>query len=68
MAIKKCKAVRLGITHDFLATNRKQGGLPVRATLPFAALLLVNWESYMTPVRPEYTKTLLQRDGSLYFL
>jgi hypothetical protein len=34
MAIKKCVAVGLGVIYDSQATNRKQGGLPVRAPLP----------------------------------
>ncbi len=34
MAIKKCVAVRKGVIYDSQATNRKQGGLPVRASLP----------------------------------
>jgi hypothetical protein len=41
MAIKKYVAVRLGVLYDSHATNQKQGGLPVRAPLPPAALLLV---------------------------
>jgi hypothetical protein len=35
--------------YDSQATNRKQGGLPMRAPLPPSALLLVAWLSYMTP-------------------
>jgi hypothetical protein len=34
MAIKKCVAVRLEIIYDYQATNRKQGGLPVRVPSP----------------------------------
>ncbi len=34
MARKKCVAVRLGVIYDFLVTNKKQEGLPVRAALP----------------------------------
>ncbi len=38
-------------------------------SLPPAALLLVAWESSMTPSRPDYTKkTPLQKGGSSYFL
>jgi hypothetical protein len=61
---KKCIAVRLGIIYDFQATNRKQGGLPVRAPIPPTALLVVTWELYVTPSRPEYTKKPPQSDGS----
>jgi hypothetical protein len=43
---KKHTTVQLGVMYDSQATNRKQGGLPVRAILP-AALLLVTWESYV---------------------
>jgi hypothetical protein len=32
--------MRLGVTKDYQAANRKQGGHPVRAPLPAAALLL----------------------------
>jgi hypothetical protein len=60
--------VRLEVTDDSQATNRKKGRLPVRAPLPSAALLLVAWESYMTPSHPEYTKTPPQTGGSFYFL
>ncbi len=31
---KKCVAIRLGVIYDSQATNRKQGGLPVRAPSP----------------------------------
>jgi hypothetical protein len=34
MAIKKGVAVWLGVIYDPQTTNRKQGGLPVRAPLP----------------------------------
>ncbi len=34
MAKKRGIAVRLGVIYDFQASNRKQGGLPVRAPLP----------------------------------
>ncbi len=34
MAIKKCIAVPLGVLYGSQATNRKQGGLPVRAAFP----------------------------------
>ncbi len=67
MAIKKSMAVWLGAIYDSQATNRKQRELPVRAPPP-AALLLVTWESYMTPSWPEYTKTPLLAGGSSYFL
>ncbi len=36
--------------------------------LPPAALLLVAWESYMTPSWPEYTKKIPKTGGSTYFL
>jgi hypothetical protein len=42
VAIKKYIAVWLGVMYDSQATNRKQGGLPVRAPSP-TALLLVTW-------------------------
>ncbi len=45
---KKYVAMRLKVIYDSQATNRKQGGLPVTAPPP-AALLLVAWESYITP-------------------
>jgi hypothetical protein len=58
MAIKNCIAVQLGVICDSQVTNRKQGGLPVRAPLSPAALLLVAWDSYTctTPSRLEYKK------------
>jgi hypothetical protein len=34
MDIKNGIAVRLGVTYGSRATNRKQGGLPLRASLP----------------------------------
>ncbi len=34
MAIKKCVAMGLGVIYESQATNRKKGGLPVRAPLP----------------------------------
>jgi hypothetical protein len=34
MAIKKCIAMRLGVIYDSQVTNRKQGGIPVRAQPP----------------------------------
>jgi hypothetical protein len=34
MAMKKWVAMRLGVTYDSQAINRKQGGIPVRALLP----------------------------------
>jgi hypothetical protein len=55
MAIKKCVAVRLGVVFDSRVTNRKQGGLPMRAPPP-ATFLLVALGSYMTPSWPEDTK------------
>ncbi len=65
---KKCETVRLGVIYDSQATNRKLGGIPVRALLPPAALLLVAWESYVTPSQPEYTKRPSRTGGSSYFL
>jgi hypothetical protein len=56
MAIKKYVAVRLGVIYDSQVTNSKQGGLPLRTTLPPATLLLVAWESYVTLSRQESTK------------
>jgi hypothetical protein len=41
MVMKKCVAVLLGVIYDFQVTNKKQGGLPLRAPLLPAALLLV---------------------------
>jgi hypothetical protein len=34
MALKNCIAVLLGVIYDSQETNRKQGGLPVRASSP----------------------------------
>jgi hypothetical protein len=48
--------------------NRKQERLPVRTSLSLATLLLVAWESYMTPSRPKSTKTPPYTGGSFYFL
>jgi hypothetical protein len=63
MAIhKKDITVRLGVIYDSQATNRKQGGLPVRA-----ACLLVAYIC-MTPSRLEYTKTPPETGGSFYIL
>jgi hypothetical protein len=53
-AVKKFIALRLG--------------LPVRAPLPPTTLLLVAWESDMTPSLSEYIKTLQQTGGSFYIL
>jgi hypothetical protein len=52
MVVKKCIAVWLEVIYDSQATNGKQGGLPVKIPIPTGALLLVAWESYMTPSRP----------------
>jgi hypothetical protein len=67
MAIKKCGAERLGVIYDSQTTNRKKGGQTVRVPLPSAALLLVALKSYMTFIRPEYTKTPPQTGGTFYF-
>jgi hypothetical protein len=40
MSIKKCIAMWLGVLYDSQATNRKQGGLSVRAAL------CTTWHSY----------------------
>ncbi len=62
---KKVIAVRLGFIYD---QYRKHRVLPaITATLP-GALVLVAWESYMTPSWPEYTKTPPQRGLYAYFL
>jgi hypothetical protein len=68
MVIKKCEAMRLAVIYGSQPTNRKQGGLPLRASLPPDAFLLVGWESYMTPSWPEYSKIPPQTGGSFYFL
>jgi hypothetical protein len=60
--------MQLGVIYDSQVTNRKQGGLPVRAALPPFALLLVAWESYMTPSQQENTKTLPKNGRSSYLL
>jgi hypothetical protein len=52
---KKCTAVRLEVIYDSQATNRKQGGLSVRAPLPChtpVGHLGVIYDSQLT----EYTK------------
>jgi hypothetical protein len=67
MAVKKCVAVRLGVIYDSQVTNNKQGGLPARTPKPPVALLLVAWESYMTPSRPGYTKSSPQTGGCSYY-
>jgi hypothetical protein len=54
--------------YDNQVTKRKLRGLPVRASLLLAALLLAALESYMTPSRLEYTKRPSQTGGSSYFL
>jgi hypothetical protein len=47
--------MRLVVIYDVQATNKKQGGLPVRDPPPSpASLLLVAKESYMTPSRQKY--------------
>jgi hypothetical protein len=66
MAIKKCVAMRLGVINESRTTNRKQRGLPVKALSP-TALLLVAWESHMTPSWQEYTKTPPETRESTYF-
>jgi hypothetical protein len=69
MAIKKkCVAMQLAVIYDSQVSYRKQGGLPVRATLPPFALLLVAWKSYMTPSQQEYTKTPPKNGRSSYLL
>jgi hypothetical protein len=69
MDIKKLVAMRLEVIYDSQATNRKLGRLLVGAPpLPPASLLLVVWESYMTPSRPEYTKMPPKIGRSSYFL
>jgi hypothetical protein len=68
MAIKKCVALQLGITYDSQTTNRKQGGLPARTHTTSGALLLVAWESYMTPTQPEYKKIPPETGLCCYFL
>jgi hypothetical protein len=64
--------MRLGVIYDSQATNRKQGRFPVRARLPrlprLHGLLLIAWESYMTPSYPEYTKTASQTRWKLLLL
>jgi hypothetical protein len=67
MATKKCVAVGLRVIYDSQATNRKLGGLLARTPFP-STLLLVVWESYMTPNRPEYTKTPPQTSGCSFLL
>jgi hypothetical protein len=62
MAIKKCVAVQLGVIYDSQATNRKQGGLPVRAPSP-TALLLAARESNML----KYTKNNHKQVEALTF-
>jgi hypothetical protein len=64
---KRCIAMRLGVIFDYQATNGKQGGLPVKAPSP-GALILVAWESYITPSWPECTKTPTSTGGSTYIL
>jgi hypothetical protein len=63
--IKKCIDVRLVVIYDSQATNRKQGGLSVKASSsrhpPIGCLGV-----YMTPSRPECIKTPLQTGGSFY--
>ncbi len=54
--VKNCVAMRLGVISVSQATNRKQGGLPVRAPLPPAPPLLVAWESFLTPSWPDTQK------------
>jgi hypothetical protein len=57
--------VQLGVIYDSQPTNRKLGGLPARTS---GALLLVAWEIYMTPSRPEDTKMPPETGGGSYFL
>jgi hypothetical protein len=59
--------VGLRVIYDSQGTNRKLGGLPARTPFP-GTLLLVVWESYMTPNWPEYTKTPPQTSGCSYLL
>jgi hypothetical protein len=65
---KKCIAIRLGVIYDSRATNRKQGGLPVRAPPPPQSSYWLFGESCTTSSRPEYTKTPPQTGGSSYIL
>jgi hypothetical protein len=44
-----------------------QGVLPARTSIHPCALLLVAWESYMTPSWLEYTKTPQHTVGCFYF-
>ncbi len=48
MAIKKGVAVRLGVIYDSQVTKKEAGRIPCESPSP-AALLLVVWESDMTP-------------------
>jgi hypothetical protein len=59
--------MRLGVIYDSQATNRKQGGLPVRAPLPPATLQLVHWESHMTPQLARKLKKPIKQVGTLSF-
>jgi hypothetical protein len=42
--------------------------LPARSPTPCSALLLVSWESYMTPSWPKFTKIPPETSGYSYFL
>jgi hypothetical protein len=64
---KKCIAMRLEVIYDFQATNRKLEGLLPRTTTHSGTLLLVAWQSYMTPSRPEWTKIPPETGGCSYF-
>jgi hypothetical protein len=66
MAIKKSVTVQLAAIYGSQAANRKQGGLglPMKAPYP-TALILVTWESYMTPSLSKYTKITLKTGGAL---
>ncbi len=57
-----------GSHYDSQATNRKQGGLPMRDRPPPHLHLLVGLESYMTPSWLECTKTPPQTGGNSCFL
>jgi hypothetical protein len=65
---KKCAAVQLGVIYDSQPNNRKLGGLPARTLTPSSALLLVFWESYITPSQLEYTKMPPETGVFSYFL
>ncbi len=55
--------MRLGVIYHSQATNRKQGGLTVRAPSPCRTPI-----GRMTPSRLEYSRTLSKTGGSYDFL